>query len=256
MIPNNITLGPLTIHLYGLMIGIGLLAAVNVAERVLKREKINIQNVSGMIIGVLLAGIIGARAYHVVDYWNYYSSNLIEIIYVWNGGLGIYGAIIGGGAALYYLARKSKVSWIFLIDAASIALPLGQAIGRWGNYFNQELYGLPTNLIWAIFIPMNKRLVGFEDFSYYHPLFLYESIGSILLFGLMYFLWCKKLLSLGTGNYVALYALGYGLLRFSLEFMRIESWAIMGVRVAQMISVVMVVLGGGRLWFSRSKDGY
>ena len=136
-----------------------------------------------MLIVIFILGVVGARLYHVLTpspstgitpAW--YFAHPLEILAIWNGGLGIYGALVGGALGLWLYTRRHRLDFWAWLDIAAPAIPLGQAIGRWGNFVNQELYGAPTTLPWAIYIPPEKRLPGYAAFAYYHPTFLYESL--------------------------------------------------------------------------------
>ena len=122
----------------------------------------------------------------MIDYWDYYVNHLNEIVAVWNGGVAIYGAVLGGLLVMVIYSRLMGVKWVGAVDVSVLGLSLGQAVGRWGNYINQELYGLPTSVPWKIFIAPENRMVGYENVMYYHPLFLYESIGCLMLFGCLW----------------------------------------------------------------------
>jgi len=229
------TVGPVTFHLYGLMIGLGVLVGAWVAS---KKDK----KIWDCLVWVIGGGIIGARLYHVVDWWSYYSEHLSQIPAVWQGGMGIYGGILGGILGLWiYTRRREEPNLLFLkmLDAGALGLPLGQAIARWGNYFNQELYGLPTNLPWGIYIRPENRLLEVMDFKYFHPLFLYESLWCLIIFIIIINI--IKVIPMGKGKIFAVYLGLYGLGRFFLEFLRLEAWTINGVNVAQMISAGLIL---------------
>jgi len=229
------TVGPVTFHLYGLMIGLGVLVGAWVAS---KKDK----KIWDCLVWVIGGGIIGARLYHVVDWWSYYSQHLSQIPAVWQGGMGIYGGILGGILGLWiYTRRREEPNLLFLkmLDAGALGLPLGQAIARWGNYFNQELYGLPTNLPWGIYIRPENRLLEVMDFKYFHPLFLYESLWCLIIFIIIINI--IKVIPMGKGKIFAVYLGLYGLGRFFLEFLRLEAWTINGVNVAQMISAGLIL---------------
>lgn len=235
------TVGPITFHLYGLMIGLGVLLGAWVVSK--KEPKI-----WDSLIWIIGGGVIGARIYHIIDYWYFYQDNLLEIPAIWHGGLGIFGGIAGGTVA-GWLYTRTKKKFLRLLDLASLGLPLGQAIGRFGNYFNQELYGLPTNLIWGIYIKPENRLWNVAEFERFHPLFLYESIWCLMIFLIL-----RKLkLKIGNGKILAVYLGLYSLGRFFLEYLRIESWHIGMINVAQAISVILMLGAGGYLWLSSKK---
>lgn len=222
--------GPITFHLYGLIIGIGVLVGAEQANKYDKR----VWEVLPWVIG---CGLVGARLYHVIDLWGYYRLHPGEIVMIWHGGLGIFGGIAGALLGLWWRV-KTWENWLKLADAGAIGLALGQAVGRWGNYFNQELYGKPTSLPWGIFIKPENRLVEVMNFEYFHPLFLYESLWCLGIFFLL-----KKLnYKIGTSQALMTYLGLYGLGRYFLEYLRLESWQIWGVGVAQAVSLLLIGL--------------
>lgn len=211
----------MVINWYGFFIALGILAGVLVVEYLRKKSSLLftvycLPSVFNILPWVLIPGIIGARLYHVVDYWKYYGENPRQIFLVWQGGLGIFGGILGAIVGLWIFlkfkvqsirpelmprgskfknkAQNLKFSEIYLsfLDLGVIGLSIGQAVGRWGNYFNQELYGLPTSLAWGIYIRPENRLVGLEGFSHFHPLFLYESLGCLVIFFVLLKLTIKR----------------------------------------------------------------
>jgi phosphatidylglycerol:prolipoprotein diacylglycerol transferase len=256
--------GFLSVKLYGLMIAIGIMAGSLVVEKIAKREGVDEDLIWGAIPWMMVGGIVGARLYHVIDLWGYYSQHFMDIIKVWSGGVGIFGGILGGLIGLilsikYQVLRgkgNTKIPniWSFL-DLFAFGVPVAQAIGRWGNFFNQELYGAPTNLPWGIYISLEHRAKGLEQFTHFQPLFLYESILDLLLFGIMILIyrWQRPhpnpLLKgegkwrVGDGRFAGIYLVGYGLIRFILEFMRVGNWKIEGVATAQLVSMGMIVIG-------------
>lgn len=240
----------ISFHLYGLCIGFGLLASLTVFEKILHNQKVQLplQNIAWLS---LVCAVVGARAYHVLTDWPIYrAASWWEVVAVWQGGMGFFGALIGGVLGVLVGLRMSgqlKHFWS-VADALAISLPFGQAIGRWGNYFNQELYGLPTSLPWGIFISPEYRLPAVSESSHFHPLFLYESILNVCLFGVLFTLQRSGKLSVGSGKFFGLYLIGYGVIRFGLEFLRIETarWALPGVAwlsVAQWVSLGLCAVG-------------
>lgn len=256
-------------NLYGLMIGLGMMVGVSVVEYVQKRlgkidNKYLTFKIDNMLIWLIVPAIVGARAYHVIDLWDYYSTNLSKVVMIWEGGLGIYGAMIGGviGIFGYILFLKKKNSGKFgeetidsmllqILDLVVFGLVVGQIFGRMGNYFNQELYGLPTTLPWGITIDVEHRVYGYESYSTFHPLFLYEMALNIVL---LVWLFCKvsKLSSKMEekskkssylGWWFANYVIGYGLIRFVLEYLRIDPWRLAIFTTAQWVSIGMISLG-------------
>lgn len=241
-------------HVYGFLISLGILAGLWVAERFKKELSFSLLD---PLFWVLIGGIIGARIYHLIDYWSYYAQNLIEVFYLWQGGLGIFGGIIGGIFSLWLFKKHKKLTkkeFLIMLDLGALGLPLGQVIGRWANYFNQELYGWPTNLPWGIYIKPENRLAGFESFTRFHPLFLYESLACLIIFLLFYFL-----LTSGkqrkAGFLFFLYLFLYSLTRFWLEFLRIESWQWGWLKVNQLVALGLMIISAWflRLVFSKQK---
>lgn len=247
----------MTFSPYGLLVGLGLAVFWLLFEWVLK-ENASLKRVSftPAFLLVSLCSLVGARLYHLWTDWSYYSERaFLDLIAIWNGGLGIYGALAGGllGFALWKRLFAKRASWLLLLDAAAFALPFGQAIGRWGNYVNNELFGLPSSLPWAIEIPAHFRPEEYRQLATFHPLFLYESMALLLVGGFLLLLRKRfaELFPLGTGWYVGCYLFAYGSIRFSLELLRVQSapgW--LGLTIAQWISLLVSSIG--LLLFSRA----
>lgn len=261
-------------HLYGFLIGLGITAAVSASAWLAKRRG----NDTGLIWDgawwVLVPALIGARLYHVADLWNeVYAGDFWSIISVWNGGLGIIGAMLGGfiGLCLYwfYVVRsKAKLlGFPALADVVMFGLPLGQSIGRLGNWANQEVYGLPTLLPWAVYIDPQRRLDGYQQFDTFHPLFAYEALWAISGFLIMLYsevssgnAASNKQLSQIAGkinkSFAGFYLVWYGSGRFILEFLRPQEfiWQLGPFNMAQIMSAIFVLTGAwllcGRRYFS------
>ena len=247
----GIHLGPLYLHFYGLIIVLGIMAGTVLIERLAKARGMNAQFIWDSLIWTMVAGVIGARLWHIFTpppssiavglTTQFYLTHPLDALAIWNGGLGIPGAVIGGGLAMYVLARRRGENFLAWADVIAPGLALGQAIGRWANFVNQELYGAPTNLPWAITIPSEKRLAGFEQYSTYHPLFLYESLWSL---GTVFFLlWVgrKYKANLKTGDIFLIYLITYPTIRFLLDFIRLDASMVAGINANQ---TVMLVVGG------------
>ena len=240
-------------NLYGIIISIAIFTSVKTAERII--EKSEEETLWGLSLWAIISGIIGARLYHVLDYLDFYLKNPVKIFYIWDGGLGILGAIAGGavGIAIYLKINGKKVlPWL---DVVSVVMPLGQSIGRWGNFFNKEIFGKPTALPWGIYISPNKRPPGFLQNEKFHPLFIYESIFNLILFIFLYKTYRKKHNELKSGVFTSLYLIGYSVIRFSLEFLRIDPWAIklssnLTLNVAQTISILLIILSLTFIFFT------
>ncbi|GIW69828.1 MAG: prolipoprotein diacylglyceryl transferase [Patescibacteria group bacterium] len=206
---------------YGITISIAILVCLTAASKIFPHRK----DIWDFGLYCIIGGILGARLYHIVDYWHFYLERPGYIFMVWHGGLGIWGAVIGGILGLYIYTSTYKKSFLETADIAALVLPLGQAIGRWGNFFNSEISGSQTSLPW--------NLEG------KHPIFLYESLLNLLLFFLLFRL-SKKVVP--AGYLLSSYLAGYGLIRFFLEYLRVNPWKIGALNVAQMLSILSIVI--------------
>ncbi len=222
---------------------IGAMLAAWLASKLAVKYGQNPDLVWDVLPWLLIAGIAGARIWHVLTPpasmqargWsaNYYFSHPLDAFAIWNGGLGIPGAVIGGTLALYFYCRKMKINFGTMVDILAPGLALGQAIGRWGNFVNQELYGAPSTLPWAITIDPAYRLPAYQDVVTYHPLFLYEFIWNLMNMGLL--LWLGKKFSkiLQPGDIFLTYLIVYPVGRFMLEFLRLDPSPVAGLNVNQ-----------------------
>lgn len=227
--PIMFEVGPFALRYYGLFIALGIAAATWVAGRELARRGYETELALDSLLFIVPLGFIGARLYHVVTDWDLYADDPFPAVFaVWNGGLGIYGAVAGGFLGVLLFAWYRNINPLTLADAAAPGLILGQAIGRWGNYFNQELFGRPSDLPWAIKIAPENRPSGFEDAGAFHPTFLYESIWNLLVFFAL--LWVARRFAdrLKAGDVVLLYVSLYSLGRFFVELLRIDPAFIIG----------------------------
>lgn len=249
--------GPLFIRYYGIIVMIGVVAAAWLAEREARRRDLNGELVWDGLVWVLIGGIIGARIWHILTppesmeavgiTTRYYLTHPLDAIAIWQGGLGIPGAVIGGLLAFYLFARRNKLNFAAWTDIIAPALALGQAIGRWGNFVNQELYGAPTDLPWAIFIDPQHRLPGYQDVAYYHPLFLYESLWNFANVGLLLWLGRRHQERLKAGDLFLVYLIVYPIGRFLLEFLRLDPSTVAGINANQILMLVVAVLSAGTL---------
>lgn len=238
-------IGPVAVHWYGIFLVAALVAALLVLRPAWRRLNLPADGLADLLLVMVVGGVIGARLYYVIYAWPYYLEHLNETWQPWRGGLAIHGAWVGGLIVGWLWARRQAWPWWKILDQLVVALPLGQAIGRWGNYFNQELFGRPTNLPWGIPIDLANRPAGWELFTRFHPTFLYESLLDLILFG---WLWSRRSGARPVGEQTAFYLLGYSLIRFVMEFWRVDySPAIAGVRWAQIFSGLIIILAGGWL---------
>lgn len=256
--PIAFRLGPFAVRWYGIIIVGAVLAGAYIASREAKRRGQNPDHVWNALLLCLILGIIGARLYHVFSSprggmvgWDYYRKNPIAIIRIWDGGLGIYGAIVGGILGVYIYARLSKLNFLQWVDIGTPGLILGQAIGRWGNFVNKELYGYPTSLPWGIIIPPGYRIPPYDDLSAYptstrfHPTFLYESLWNLLGFLLLMYVARRYATRLLDGDVLCLYLIWYPVGRIFIEALRPDAWLIGGVPAAQIFAAVAIVVAGG-----------
>jgi phosphatidylglycerol---prolipoprotein diacylglyceryl transferase len=243
--PDGIHIGSFTIHFYGIIIMLGVVAGAFLAQREANRRGQDGNLVWDLLVWVIIAGVIGARLWHILTPMPdliaqgitplYYLTHPLEAIAIWNGGLGILGGVVGGVLALFWFTRRRHLSFITWLDLLAPSLALGQAIGRWGNFFNQELYGAPSNLPWAIFIDPQHRYPGFENVAYYHPLFLYESLWNLANLALLLWLSRRFESKLRPGDIFLVYLIVYPLGRFLLEFLRLDSSMVAGININQII---------------------
>ncbi len=256
-------IGPLTIHLYGIIIMLGALAAAWLASVEAKRRGENPELVWDILLWVLIGGVIGARIWHILTppasmvaegiTTRYYLTHPLAAIAIWRGGLGLPGALMGGLLAFYLFARARKINFVLWLDIAAPAIALAQSIGRWGNYVNQELYGAPTNLPWAIYIDPEHRLPKFADKAYYHPLFFYESVWDLLNMALLLYLARKHGDKLFTGDLFLIYLMVYSFGRFMLEFIRLDRPTFGSFDVNQVLmGIVAVGSAAALIWRHRN----
>jgi prolipoprotein diacylglyceryl transferase len=245
--------GPLALRYYGLFIALGIALGTWITGRELERKGYPGELALDSLFFVVPLGFIGARIYHVVTDWGLYSSDPFPGVFaVWNGGLGIYGAVIGGFIGVLIFSRFRGIGPLTFADAVVPGLILAQAVGRWGNYFNQELFGRPTSLPWAIRIAPENRPVSFADAEGFHPTFLYESLWNLLVFFTL--LWVARRFAgrLKTGDMVLLYVSLYSVGRFFVESLRIDPAFIIGESIRGNLFVSSVLaLGFALIFFLR-----
>jgi phosphatidylglycerol:prolipoprotein diacylglycerol transferase len=258
----GIQIGRFTIYYYGIIIMLGTLAAAWLAAVEARRRGQSSDVVWDGLVWVLIGGIVGARIWHIltppesmvaIGYTTkFYLTHPLDAINIRAGGLGIPGAVIGGLIALYFFTRRRKLDFALWLDVGAPAVALGQAIGRWGNYFNQELYGSPTELPWAIFINPENRLPGYENQATFHPLFLYESLWNFGIVALLLWLGRRHQDRLVNGDLFLIYVIAYALGRFLLEFLRLDPASVGVININQtMMLLVGIVSAGVLIWRHR-----
>ncbi len=242
--PTLFKIGPFEIRYYGLMYVIAIVLALFFLRRDLEKFKINInyREFEDAAFWIIVIGILGARIYHVIPNWDYYSKHPFEIIAVWHGGLAIYGGIIGGIIGGYIICKMKKWNFLKLADIIIPYLALGQTIGRWGNFFNKEAYGPPTDVFWAVYIPYENRIRGFENYEYFHPTFWYESILNYINFVFLLYFRNSKFYK-NDGQVLSLYILNYGIIRFFIEFQRFDTDKFLGIKIAHIFSILSIIIG-------------
>lgn len=252
-VPKSFSIFGFSVALYGILIGIGVLSGVFMAEYNAKKEKVNTELVWDFVIYAVIFSIIGARIYYVIFEWDMYKGNLLEIFNLRNGGLAIYGAVIAAFITLYVYCRIKKQSFLQLVDICVPGLALGQAIGRWGNFANREVFGGYTNNLLAMRLPIDAvrsrdisanvaaHILDGTNYIQVHPTFFYESLWNLLLAGIMLIYRSHKKFE---GEIWLLYLGGYGLGRFWIEGIRTDQLYITGTRipVSQVIAIACVLV--------------
>ena len=234
---NGIHIGPLELHAYGLMIAVGVIIAARWADHRWEATSGTPGVVSSLAVWAVPAGVLGARLYHVITDYEIYTHNPLKAFAIWDGGLGIPGGIAAGVGAGLFVARRRGLPLGRLLDVVAPALPLAQAIGRWGNWFNQELFGRPSTLPWAVKIDLTNRPVGLERFATFQPTFLYESLWNLAVVGLV--LLIERRHRLRAGRLFAVYIAGYAVGRFLVERLRIDyAHTIAGLRINEWASIL------------------
>ncbi|MBD2199627.1 MULTISPECIES: prolipoprotein diacylglyceryl transferase [Calothrix] len=255
--PEIWKIGPITIRWYGLLIASAVLIGVSLSQYLAKRRNVNPDLLSDLSIWLVIGAIPAARLYYVLFQWSEYAQHPERIIAIWQGGIAIHGAILGGLVAALIFAKLKQVSFWQLADLVAPSLILGQAIGRWGNFFNSEAFGDPTNLPWKLYIPLERRPPEFINNEYFHPTFLYESLWDLMVFALLITLFFRSLqgkprLKIGTLflTYLAAYSSG----RLWIEGLRTDSLMLGPLRMAQVVSLIGITLGlAGLAWLYLAK---
>jgi len=242
-------IGNFKVYFYGIIIMVGVVAAVFISIRRAVYYGQDVDLIWDIVPWLLIPGLIGARLWHVLTPSeslgfgaSYYFEHPLEIINIRNGGLGIPGAVIGGAVGLFIFSRRKGLKFLLWADVIVPGLAIAQAIGRWGNFVNQELYGPPTNLPWAIYIDPAHRMPGYEAYSFFHPMFLYESIWNALNFAFLSLISRKLEARLLNGDIFFLYLVFYAIGRFCLEFIRIDASYVAGINANQVTMAAVAII--------------
>lgn len=250
---SAIEVGPLSLRAYGLMIALGVLAAIELGRRRFAAKGLDPDDVAAIALWAVPAGLVGARLYHVITDWKRFQGDWWSAFAVWEGGLGVPGGILLGTLVGVWVAKRRGIDLGLAADALAPAIPLAQAIGRLGNWFNQEVFGRPTDLPWGLEIDPENRPDQYVDSPTFHPTFAYEALWNLALVAVL--LWLDKRGVVRRGRLFAVYILGYGLGRFWVEALRSDAASlILGVRVNLWVSGLLVVGGLGWLLWPSGAD--
>ncbi|NLD44425.1 MAG: prolipoprotein diacylglyceryl transferase [Chloroflexi bacterium] len=245
--PVLVRIGPISVYWYGVLIVTGAVLAAHLASRLSRRNGHDPEIAWNLLLICLFAGVVGARLYHIASSWDYYRVHPSEMFGLQMSGFGIYGAVLGGVVGLWAFCKYHKLRFLEWADYTAPGLLLAQAIGRWGNFFNKELFGPPTDLPWGIYIPPEHRVgpglpAEYANFEYFHPTFFYESALNFIGFLVLLTLarrWRRTRL---YGDIFFLYGLIYPFIRFFIEgYFRPDAWKIAGVPTAQWVSIILFV---------------
>jgi prolipoprotein diacylglyceryl transferase len=252
---GTLHLGPLPIHVYGLLLALGVIIAAKLAETRWTRWGRNRHELSAIWVPVVIGGVVGARLYHVATDYQLFEHNWGRVFEIWKGGLAIWGAVLGGGIAVFVMCRIRKLDFLRVSDAIAPGLLVAQALGRWGNYFNQELFGKPTTLPWGLEIDLAHRPPGYTQYATFQPTFLYESLYCVAALGVLLWVERRFRLRLKRGQVFALYIVLYTFGRFWFELLRIDpAHHVGGLRINDWVSIGVFLGGLGYfLWLGRHK---
>ena len=234
--------GPLQIHWYGIILAGSILAAFCLARRNSWRFGISPADIDDYSFWLVLVGILGARLYYVIFSFDFFSQDWSEIYKIWHGGLSVYGSILAGLLFSYFYTRNKAYGFLQLVDLIALSLPLGQAIGRLGNFINQEAYGSVTNLPWKMYVAL--------DGQFHHPAFLYEMILDLIVFVVLSRLIGKVKSGIIFFSYLLIYSFG----RFFIEAIRVDSFFVNGFRVDQIVALILFVISGVFIFWKQKQS--
>ena len=238
-----ISVGPVSIYWYSVLVLVAVIVGYNIIVNYSKKISYHTGLIVDMMLWLVIWSIVGARIYYVVFNFGMYESNLVDILMIWKGGLAIYGAILSGALYILYYSLRHKLNFVKVLDIFSLSLLLGQAIGRWGNFFNQEAYGGKTTLAALQDLHLPKFIIDgmYIDGVYRQPTFLYESIWCLIGVVILYRIRRKSYQK--TGEQLCFYLIWYGIGRFFIEGLRSDSLYLGNIRISQMMSGIFVVIG-------------
>lgn len=247
---NEFHIGPLRVTFYGIFVMTGVVIAWLVTRRRFAERGGDIEIAERVVVRVIIFGFLGARAAYVSTHLSRFEGEWWKVVAIWEGGLAMYGGLTVGAIVMYLYAKKWGVRFPDFLDSVAPAVPLAQALGRWGNYFNQELFGTPTELPWGLEIDPPFRPEEYSQFETFHPTFLYESVMNV---GLSFFIiWIGNRYPSMRGRLVGIYFLGYGFIRFLMELIRTDTtFRFLGLSRNGWVSVGVMILGALVLWWRR-----
>lgn len=247
-------IGPWLMRWHAFLLVLGITAGALLAAREAKRRGHDPEIIYYLFLPLMVWGMVGARLWHILTpplssvqlglTTTYYLTHPLDALAFWNGGFGIPGALVGGSLALLVFARRQGLPFWDLADLLAPGLALAQTIGRLGDYFNQELYGLPSSFPWAIYIQPVNRLIGYESIEFYHPLFAYEMILNLANMVLLLWLARKFAERLKSGVLFLVYLAIYSIIRFSLEFLRLDATLVSGININQIFFAFLFACAG------------
>lgn len=250
---NIIGLGPLEIHFYGILIGIGVVVAAIVTTRRYARFGGDPTILDPVILWTVIVGFAGARIGYIITHSSRYAGEWYKVFFIWEGGLALYGGLTIGALAAIYTLRKHNGDFVMFTDAIAVGLPLAQAIGRFGNYFNQELFGTPTSLPWALQIDRAHRPAAYLDSPTFHPTFLYEALWNVLII-VPVVLFLERKGKLAKGARFPVYMILYGMVRFLTELIRTDTtFRLLGISRNGWLSVAAMLVGSALLFIAQKR---
>lgn len=253
-IPNEFQLIGVEISIYGLLIATSIIASLIIIDTI-KDKQLEKYDLLFSSLYIIFPAVLFARLWHIATDFELYKGDITEVLRFENGGLSIWGAIVGGFVGVLLFSRLKKISLGLLLNHIVVALPLGQAIGRLGNMFNQELFGPPTDLPWGMYVDLKNRPQEYLNYSYFHPAFLYEATLNLFLFFFLLYAFRKYHFEKDRGWLpFGIYLIGYGIIRFIVEFYRIEDRIFVGLSLNQFVSILFVLIGGIILTMNRYKS--
>ena len=265
-----VNLGFFSIKWYGLLIALSIILGLNLSKKLARYRGIDPHLVSEILPSLILSSIIGARIYYVIFEYRQFSGdnfftpikifnvylNIPSSLAIWEGGIAIHGALLGGFLSIYLFCKSKKIPLKIFLDLLMPSVILGQAIGRWGNFFNNEAFGLPTNSPWKLFIPIQNRPMEFANYEFFHPTFLYESLWNLIIFFILIYIFKRqtKINSVKPGLISCIYLITYSFGRFWIEGLRTDPLCLGGyppfceggLRIAQFISIFL--FSSGIIW--------